>query len=178
MVKQPSKYDNSVFTKPEIETDPAKVYEQLVSECSVDSGLQGLVDSIASEVRQWIESDEDKSEAASDTGQDLLKRCKSIRTDFGTVSGNGLRSGPPSQVSLVQLGYQHCQWRIQAYGFERLAGIGRGADRNLLRSKGQPITDQAIALYRNGTSMREVQRQCKVGYRVASRWKKEFNKNS
>ena len=178
MVKQPSKYDNSVFTKPEIETDPAKVYEQLVSECSVDSGLQGLVDSIASEVRQWIESDEDKSEAASDTGQDLLKRCDSIRTDFGAIGGNGLRSGPPSQVSLVQLGYQHCQWRIQAYGFERLAGIGRGAEGNLLRSKGQPITEQAIALYKNGASIREVERQCAVNYKVARRWNQEFQNNS
>ena len=46
----------SVFTKPEIETDAAKVYEQLVSECSVDSGLQGLVDLIAPEVRQRGES--------------------------------------------------------------------------------------------------------------------------
>jgi len=178
VVKQPSKYDYSVFATPEIETDPAKIYEQLVRGSSADTGLQGLVDSIASEVRQWLKSAEVKSEAASETGQDLLKRCESIRTDFGEAGPSGLRLGPPSQVSLVHLGYHHCQWRIQAYGFERLAGIGSGADGNLRRSKGKAITKKAETLFREGAKIRDVERQCDVSYRIARRWKKEFENNS
>ena len=178
MVKQPSKYDHTVFTKPKIETDPAKVYEQLIGDTREDSGLKSLVDLIAAEVRQWLEGAETRSDAATETGKQLLERCETIRTNFGEVGDNGLRKGPPSQVSLVRLGYHHCQWRIQAYGFERLAGIGRGADGNLLRSKGQPITQQAIALYEAGASIREVERQCAVNYKVVRRWNQEFKNNS
>lgn len=68
------------------------VYEQLVSESCDDSGSQSLDNSIAPKVRQWPDSNEDKSEAASRIGQDLLKRCESIRAVIGTVGGNGLRS--------------------------------------------------------------------------------------
>ncbi|MCP4778718.1 MAG: hypothetical protein GY880_31265 [Planctomycetaceae bacterium] len=60
----------------------------------------------------------------------------------------GLRKGPPSAVSLIVFGYHHCQWRIQAYGIERFAGFGRGADGNLRRGKIEPIAEQAIACTR------------------------------
>lgn len=177
MNKKPSKYDNAIFAPPKIETDPAEMQRSILASKSHDN-IDSIAASIASEVREWLGSSDPKSKAATDTGEALLHRCETIRHDFSPIEESGLRQGPPSPASLVDFGYHHCQWRIQAYGFERFTGIGRDADGNLRRGGGEPITEQAIVLYKNGAAIREVERQCKVGYRVAIRWKKEFDKIS
>ena len=173
MNKKTSKYDNAIFTPPKIETDPAKIQQTILASKRHDT-LESIAALIASEVRAWLGSSEPKSKAAKDTGEALLHRCETIRQDLGPIEESGLRKGPPSAVSLIDFGYQHCQWRIQAYGFERFAGIGRGADSNLRRGKGEPIAEQAIALYEAGASIREVAKSCGVKKNVAERWRREL----
>jgi len=177
MNKKPSKYDNAIFSPPKTETDPAQIQRSILGDMKHEN-VDTVAASIASEVRDWLKSDDSKSKSATETGGALLQRCETLRQDFARVEETGLRKGPPSAVSLIDFGYHHCQWRIQAYGLERFAGIGRQVDGNLLRSKGQPITEQAIALFKNGAAIREVERQCAVNYKVARKWKKEFDENS
>lgn len=179
MNKKPSKYDNAIFAPPKIETDPANIKRSILASKTHDN-VESIAASIASEVREWLGSSDPKSKAATDTGEALLHRCETIRHDFSPIAESGLRQGPPSPASLVDFGYHHCQWRIQAYGHERFAGMGRESDSHFetMRKVRYPITQHAISLFKAGDSIRAVQRKCEVNYKVARRWKKEFDENS
>jgi hypothetical protein len=176
MVKNPSKYDNAVFTGPQI-VKPKTVHDQLVSDAANESGLQELVDEIACEVREWLKIDKkERSKAATQTGEALLLRCESIlRNDFGPVGPSGLRLGPPldREIALVQLGYHHCQWRIQAYGVERLAGIG--ARQAMTKwTEGTAIPSEAVEMLKAGETYEAVAKKFGVSSSTVKRWRRDL----
>ncbi len=179
MNKKPSKYDSAIFAPPKIETDPAEMQRSILASKSHDT-IDSIAASIASEVREWLGSSEPKSKAATDTGEALLHRCETIRQDLGPIEESGIRKGPPSPASLVDFGYHHCQWRIQAYGHERFAGMGRESDSyfETMRKVRYPITQQAVSLFDAGTSIRQVAEVCGVKKNVAERWQKEHRKKT
>lgn len=129
---------------------------------------------ILSEVESWLSSEaaENASDATMATAKDLALACRvAIRAaDSNAVAENSGLYQKLTPAALIELGYQWCQFRIQAIGIERFAGIGKRQHPRKWKS-GKPITAEAIKLIDGGmTNYRKLAKRLDAGEGTARRW--------
>ena len=77
--------------------------------------LEDVTARMASELREWLETTDSPNESLSLHARRLLSRCETIRSDFGPIEASGLRKGPASEMSWIELGSDFALWKAQAF---------------------------------------------------------------
>ena len=75
--------------------------------------IESIASEMGDEIRDWLNENKSKDGPLSIASRQLLARCETIRTDFGPVEPSGMRKGPATPASLIDLGYQFCLWRAR-----------------------------------------------------------------
>lgn len=157
-------HDGAIFRRPTTtKDDPAATFEQLRNAPPAPrrDDAAAWADGILAELAEWESSwrRREATEAIVATAEDLRRECRRVKRDAasgGVRHPNGLRT-KVAAASLIELGYLWCQFRVVAFGFERVASFGKDTERNLSKGKrSKPMTDEARNLLDNGYSIRRI----------------------
>ncbi|MDM4014696.1 hypothetical protein [Roseiconus lacunae] len=156
-----TKFDHSIFGD---ETD-SDLMERFNTIAPDDSSAIGSF--VIDQLNEWLRSETIKTDAAIESAKEL------------GIAAMAMRDGAEaSKATVFMLGAVYTRWAVQAIGLERIAGMGHNSERAMRsQQSGQPITDEARQLFRQGVAIRKVAERCKVSRRVAERWRREFLKN-
>lgn len=175
-------HDGSIFRRPTTtKDDPAATFEHLrnAPPSPRRDDAAAWADVILTELAEWESSwrRREATEAIVATAEDLRRECRRVKRDAasgGVRHPNGLTT-KVTAASLIELGYLWCQFRVMAFGFERLASFGKDTERNLSKGKrSKPITDEARRLLDDGAPIRRIAKLTGETKATVERWRKEW----